>query len=214
MKELVKNKMMTINEVASSLGVDESTIRKYANKIFPDKIKNGVKTFFNEEAVTSIKLKLQQNQHLARSSELPKTDLEKKLLIQQAMGFLQEEIEGLKQKVESQSLQLTEAQPKIEFHDQVETSINSISVAEFANLLTKNGFKTGQNKMFGFFRDNKYLTGENRPYQIYLNAGLFEIKKITYSDHKGKERTAQKVLVTGKGQVYFTKKLVSQGNLT
>lgn len=211
MKELTT--LMAMGDVAISFGVDERTVRKYAYKIFPNKIKNGVKTYFNEEEVTRIKFELQKNQHLGSSPELPKTNLEKKLLIQQAIGFLNEEIEDLKQKVEHQTKQLEKAQPKIDFHDQVETSVNSISVAEFANLLTKNGFKTGQNKLFKWFYDNRYLITSDRPYQLYINAGLFEVKKLTYPDKSGKERTAHKVLITGKGQTYFTKKLTKSNKL-
>jgi phage antirepressor YoqD-like protein len=211
MKELTINHTddMTVAMVSDTFDIHHTTVSKYVKKLFPDKVKNGVVTLLNEEEVTAIKLNIQQNQHLSRSSKLPKTDLEKKLLIQQAIGFLNEEIEDLKQEIESQSLQLEEAQPKIEFHDQVKTSVNSITVAEFANLLTKKGFKTGQNKLFKFFYDNKYLVKSNRPYQTYMNSGLFEVKKVTYLDHKEEERTAHKVLVTGKGQIYFSKKLIT-----
>jgi anti-repressor protein len=102
---------------------------------------------------------------------------------------------------------LEAAQPKISFHDHIEVSINSISVAEFANLLTKKNLKIGQNKLFQWFYDNKYLLNSSRPYQHALDNGWVEIRKITYQDAKNNERTTHKVMVTGKGQTYFTKKI-------
>ena len=200
-------KTMTVSEVADALNVTERTVLNYTKKVFPGKLKSGVKAYFNETEVTAIKLKLQQNQHLERTVELPKTQLEKRLLVQQAMNILNEEIDILRELVDRKSEQLEQAQPKIEFHDQVETSINSVSVAEYANLLTKNGFKIGQNGLFKWFYVNGYLINSSRPYQSMLDVGLFEIKKVPYKDHEGNDRSAHKILVTGKGQTYFAKKI-------
>jgi anti-repressor protein len=95
--------------------------------------------------------------------------------------------------------------PKVEFAEKVETSVNSISVAEFANLLTKDGFKIGQNNLFKWFYENNYLIKSDRPYQKTLDNKWVEIEKITYPDYNSEnEKTAHKVLITGKGQVYFT----------
>ena len=60
-----------------------------------------------------------------------------------------------------QAKQLEEQRPKVEFAEKVETSVNSISVAEFANLLTKNGYKIGQNNLFKWFYENGYLIKRN-----------------------------------------------------
>lgn len=106
-----------------------------------------------------------------------------------------------------QAKQLEEAKPKIEFFDHVESSVNSISVVEFANILTKNGFKIGQNKLFKWFYENKYLISNSRPYQASLDNGWFDVKKINYEDGKGRGRTTHKILITGKGQTYFTNKI-------
>ena len=89
---------MTVKEVASIFNKDESTIRKIAKELYPGSFRNGVRTLLTEVQVTAIKLNLGNN------SELAKTNLEKKLLIQQAMNFLNEEVEELKQ--ENNMLQL------------------------------------------------------------------------------------------------------------
>lgn len=108
------------------------------------------------------------------------------------------------EKLESE---LKEAQPKIEFHDKVEKSVNSITIAEFANILSKDGFDIGQNRLFDFMYQHKYLIKSNRPYQHTLENKWLEVDKKTYEDLEGKERTSHQVVVTGKGQTYFAKKI-------
>jgi hypothetical protein len=81
---------MTIKEIANVLKKDESTIRKLGKKLFPEKFKNGRTTYLNEKEVTLIKM------NLGKNSELPKTKLEKQLLVKQAIQYLNEEIAELK----------------------------------------------------------------------------------------------------------------------
>ncbi len=200
-------KTMTITEVSYSLSVTSKTVRKYVDKLFPGKMEHGKITYLNEKEATAIKLELEKNHHLNQSVSLPKTELEKELLVQQALLFQSEKIERLTRERDESNAKLEEARPKIDFHDHVETSINSISVAEFANLLTKNGYKIGQNLLFKWFYKNKYLISSNRPYQKSLDNEWFEMAKITFSDNYGCERTAHKTMVTGKGQTFFTKKI-------
>jgi phage antirepressor YoqD-like protein len=161
------SRMMTVKQVADALKVSEMSVLRYIKKTYPEKLQSGKKCLLNEVEVTAVKLNMQQNQHLNRSVELPKTDLEKELLIQQAMQFQAEKIEKLQMELEN-------AKPKIEFHDNVEVSVNSITVAGMANLLTRNGFKIGQNNLFKWFYDNKYLISSDRPYQKYLDSGLID----------------------------------------
>ena len=107
-----------------------------------------------------------------------------------------------------QAKELEEAKPKIEFCNRIENSVNAISVGEYANLLSnKGGIKIGQNRLFQFFYDEGYLMNSSRPYQKSINAGWFEVDKYVFTDQTGKERSAQKMLITGKGQVYFAGKL-------
>lgn len=160
---------MTVKEVAESLDVTEKTVLKYAAMVVPNSIRNGVKTLLSEVDATAIKLKLQQNQHLEHSVKLPKTDLEKELIIQQAMLFQAEKIKSLQEK-------LTEAQPKIKYYDQVKDSEGLHTVAESAKMLG-----TGRNRLFQWMRLFKILRDNNEPYQQYINAGYFEVKEVYYN---------------------------------
>ena len=101
MKQLSLDKTMTIKELSEVLGVSRGLIEKRIRELFPNTMKNGVTTILNEEQVTAIKLRISENTSLATSHdrmrlvEMPKTDLEKELLIQQAMMFQAEKIKAL-----------------------------------------------------------------------------------------------------------------------
>lgn len=97
---------MTVKEIAEILEKDESTIRKIGKELFPDIFKNGIKTQLNEFQVTEIKM------NLGKNSELPKTELEKELIIMQALQFQNEKIQSLQQ----ENLQL-KSDVKLLVHD-------------------------------------------------------------------------------------------------
>lgn len=98
--------------------------------------------------------------------------------------------------------------PKVVFANSVMGSSNSILVRQFAKDLCDGDFKIGQNKLFKWFRDNGYLNRNNEPYQNYIDQGLFEV--VTRSIGTGSETfTSKTTKITGKGAVYFTKKIKS-----
>ena len=102
---------------------------------------------------------------------------------------------------------IEEDKPKVLFADSVVASKSSILVGELAKLLKQNGVNMGQNRLFIWLRDNKYLCsrGENYnlPTQYSMERGLFEIKKSTYNQPDGTVRVTKTVKVTGRGQQYF-----------
>lgn len=72
--------------------------------------------------------------------------------------------------------------PKVLFADSVAASQTSILVGDLAKLLRQNGFKTGQNRLYTWLRDNGYLvkrkgSSYNMPTQKSMEMGLFEIKE-------------------------------------
>lgn len=96
--------------------------------------------------------------------------------------------------------------PKVVFANSVIGSSNSILIRKFAKDLCDSDFEIGQNRVFQWLRDNKYLNHNNEPYQNYIAQGLFEVK--TRSIGSGEETfTAKTTLMTGKGQVYFAEKI-------
>lgn len=111
--------------------------------------------------------------------------------------------------------QLKLQEPQVVFARTVEVSQNSVAVKVLATILKQNNVNIGQNRMFQWLRDNKYLSGRqgkswNMPTQKSMELGLFELKANTYFHNNGTPETNYTPLVTGKGQVYFVNKFLEQ----
>lgn len=99
-------------------------------------------------------------------------------------------------------------QPKVLFAESVTGSSNSILVRQFAKDLCDKGFEIGQNRVFEWLRNHKYINSDNEPYQNYVSQGLFEV--ITRTIGSGIDTfTTKTTKITGKGQVYFAQKIKS-----
>ena len=105
-----------------------------------------------------------------------------------------------------------EQKPKVIFADAVIGSEGSCLIGELAKILAQNGIKIGANRLFDWLRENHYLgtLGEyyNIPNQRYVEQGLFELKKNTYSVN-GTMQTRTTPKVTTKGQQYFITKFLN-----
>lgn len=134
-------------------------------------------------------------------------------LIQLATQLKEEKEKRIAAEQESAQKQLVieEQAPKVVFADAVIGSRSSCLVGELAKIITQNGVKIGQNKLFEWLRNNHYLgsRGEyyNIPMQQYIDAGLFELKKTTHSEN-GVMKSTVTTKVTGKGQQYFINKFL------
>lgn len=102
--------------------------------------------------------------------------------------------------------------PKALFADAVATSHTSILIGDLAKLIRQNGVDIGQNRLFGWLRDNGYLIGSgdrrNMPTQRSMDLGLFDIKERTFQNPDGSVRITKTTKVTGKGQQYFINKFL------
>lgn len=138
-----------------------------------------------------------------------------------AMQILQKRVENEKQKrieaeLKNKELQfendlqehiINEQRPKVIFADAVTASEKSILIAELAKILTQNGFKIGQNRLFELLRKKGYLCHKgsyyNMPTQKAQELGLFEIKKTAITKPDGHTICSTTIKVTPKGQIYF-----------
>lgn len=104
--------------------------------------------------------------------------------------------------------EIARMKPKEIFADSVAGSKHSILIGELAKILTANGFKTGQNRLFVILRDDGFLIKRkgsdfNMPSQKSMELGLMEIKETAINNPDGSIRLNKTTKVTGKGQIYF-----------
>ena len=149
----------------------------------------------------------------ASPNESPDQIMARALLIaQDTITKVQQHANALENKVQTDA-------PKVLFADAVEASNSSILVGELAKYLRQNGIDIGRNRLFERLRKDGYLIrqkGENYnlPTQRAMDLGLFDLKKGSYINSSVSNivtRTVTRtVKVTGKGQVYFVNKFLSQ----
>lgn len=128
----------------------------------------------------------------------------------------EEENERLALENKQQAEVIEEQKPKVVFAEAIVGSQSSCLIGELAKIITQNGYKIGQNRLFEWLRKNHFLgtSGEyyNIPNQKYVEQGLFEIKKTSHSEG-GVMKTTSTPKVTPKGQMYFVN-LFLKGDLT
>lgn len=116
--------------------------------------------------------------------------------------------------IKEQNKLIGEMKPKAIFADAVDTAHTSILIGDLAKLINQNGINIGQNRLFKWLRENNYLIkkGErkNMPTQQSMDRGLFEVKERTINDPNGVTRITKTTKVTGKGQIYFINKFLSE----
>lgn len=109
--------------------------------------------------------------------------------------------------LEIQAQEIATLEPKAEYHDKVADSNGCHTMAEAAQILG-----TGQNRLYMALRHLGYIIpNSTRPYQTYVNDGLFKVVEKVFEDAHGIDRLSSKTLVTGKGMVSIEKRLRANG---
>jgi len=198
MKDLSKEKMMTVKEVSEILTVSRDLIEKRIKELFPGKMKKGKTTYLSEPEVTAIKLRIQENSSLITSDDrrrFPKTDLEKELIISQAMQFQNEKILKLQSKLE-------EMAPKAALAD------TAIRDEKTQYSITNAGKHIGipQGIIFQFMRDHGLLTLKRMPTQKALNMGILT-QKTNIVDGRNRPQAVMDMGNIHKFKIYYIKKL-------
>ena len=113
MNELTNEQFMSVSEVATALSVSVDLVKKVIRKLRDDRtgvfeLKNKQGGYLlNEAEVTMIKLTLEKNPHLDVAI-MPRTDIDKELIIRQAMVFQDEKIAALRKQNEALQIRLDE----------------------------------------------------------------------------------------------------------
>lgn len=112
--------------------------------------------------------------------------------------------------------QIERMKPKEIFADAVSASETSILVGDLAKLISQNGYKIGQKRLFEWLRTNNFLikcgSSRNMPQQRFVEQGLFEVKESNVQNPDGSVRITRTTKVTGKGQLYFVNKFLQKGS--
>lgn len=146
------------------------------------------------------------------SAQVPQTFAEALMLAAKQQMLIEEQ----QKNIEAKDKKIEEDKPKVVFSDAVVGSQSSCLIGELAKILTQNGYKIGQNRLFDKLRESGYLgkSGEyyNIPNQKYIEQGLFELKKSTHSEN-GVMKSSVTPKVTGKGQQYFINKFLANNQI-
>lgn len=102
---------------------------------------------------------------------------------------------------------IEEQKPLVDFANQVSDTTDLIDMNTMAKLLKDKNINIGRNRLFEFLRIKGILMKDNQPYQQYIDAGYFKVNEYTYTNSFGQTKTNRQTFVTGKGQLYITKKV-------
>lgn len=200
----LKEKTMTVKELASALGTADSTIRNKVAELFPECIKNGVTTRLTEQQVTILKKNLVPRDLTLKSKvETSVTRLEMMQNIQRDMQWLISFNEELRKENELQKQQISEQKPKVDSYNRISDSTGLKTIQEVADIL---GY--GSKTYFSLLRGEKILfltNGINLPKREYIDSGYFEVKEVPY-ERNGQSCLYSKVYVTAKGLLWLEKK--------
>lgn len=105
-----------------------------------------------------------------------------------------------------------EMKPKAEFHDAVSVAENCINFGRFAaTFQNNNDISFGRNKIMDWCRERDYLCSshnlKNKPSQKMIDCGYMQYKE-NVNERDGKKYITYTPLLTGKGQIWLTKKLL------
>lgn len=128
-----------------------------------------------------------------------------------------------KQRIETENLYLKEQneaqRPAVIFTESVKVSSTNILIEDLAKLITQNGYKIGEIRLYNWFVDNGYLVRHKRwsnsrkkyenyytPTQRAAEMKLFWVSERVISNPGQPQFTRFTCYVTGEGQVYFINK--------
>lgn len=140
--------------------------------------------------------------------------IEKALLNPDVIINLATKLKEEQEKRQQLEAKIKQDEPYTNFGKAIASSEASITIGSFAKLLyDEHGIEIGRNRLFEWLRNNGYLIKsgreKNQPKQQYVEQGLFETTVTLKRGPKGYFEFVT-TLITGKGQVEITKKLLKE----
>lgn len=125
----------------------------------------------------------------------------------------------VKKKEEEKQAIIEETKPAVVFAECVKSAPTNILVRDLAKLITQNGYKIGEIRLYDWMVENKYLICKKRwsksqqkdvndymPTQRTSEMGLFFVSERTITNCGNPTFIKHACYVTGKGQIYFLNK--------
>ncbi|EOI3276635.1 phage antirepressor KilAC domain-containing protein [Campylobacter jejuni] len=98
--------------------------------------------------------------------------------------------------------------PLIYFANRIKDTNDAILIRDFAKILyEKNKIEIGEKRLFKILREKGFLMSDNKPYQKYIEQGLFKVSETTVSTING-DRLVSTTKITGKGQIAILKEIL------
>lgn len=121
----------------------------------------------------------------------------------------------LKRTIEQKNALIEMQRPKVAFADAVIASKEVCTIADLAKMIASHGVPIGQNRLFKWLRDNRYLGATehhwNVPLQLWVETGLFQLKVSSpWVDSDGETHYKIVPMVTPKGQMFFINLFLNQ----
>lgn len=98
--------------------------------------------------------------------------------------------------------------PLIHFANRIQNTNDAILIRDYAKILhEKNHLEIGEKRLFKILREKGFLMSDNKPYQKYIEQGLFKVSETTISTING-DRLVSTTKITGKGQIVILKEIL------
>lgn len=192
-------------------------VKSFTDDLAWDVQRQLVNTYFRNQGLTSTEIKVcDESTDKIIDAYLPQADEPTRMLLRatfMAMNNLSNQVGVLKTEnkvLEAENTKkeniIQENQPKVDFAEGITASKGTISMSQFAKMVSKETGKTiGRNAILLWLRQQKILMRTNEPYQMYKK--YFEY--IPVLNHWGKGGFATRV--TGKGQKWLFERLRKAG---
>lgn len=98
---------------------------------------------------------------------------------------------------------------KVAFAENVEKTVDNLSIQDYAKILYHEDARIGQNRLFFLLRRKGILDKHNKPYQKYIDNGWFVLKLGTYVN-KSTDNVVEytQPRITGKGQLALRTRII------
>jgi len=213
MERIGEETNMSVKQVADALGVTERTIQRHLKDMREEGLSDNVvvrgeTAILNEKEVTLIKARIERSGRtdLDTVVQLPNvsTDLEMMVLDARVSEWKTRKIEELQRRLSGAEKKIALDAPKVEFHDAVTQSTDTLGFSEVSKILNIRGM--GRNKMLAALRDRGILRYNNEPYQQYVDRGFFRLVEVPVTIN-GRIQIKPKPVVYQKGIDFIRKEL-------